>query len=394
MIKSFRVSGYKSLIDVVVDLDPLTVLIGRSGSGKTNFVEAIRFLRDYLHIRGDAASQYGGWPRILPVLSKRPYRLAFEVRFDAPGVPDDFTYRLVFQENGQIAQMPDVQARQNPLLFVEECLRLGDQVLFWQADGKWKKIPDVQSPPNAGVLAIGAVTGLSYGTLAYIVLTQNIGWYSFTDSVFTAEAPPGVGQRPPSASGLRDNGDGFLEAFNALHTNLLALLHPQQILAALQRLDKTIIALQQSRPNSDRIIMIHQVAGRPQSMEVWQESEGTRRFLACLLALYQTPPKQTLIFEEPEKGIHPGALQVLAEQFEACPEAYRGQVVLTTHSPQLLDHFPVENIRVVQIENYTTRIGVLQKEQQENVRENLMRPGELLTVDEANIEPAVSTTGG
>jgi predicted ATPase len=76
-----------------------------------------------------------------------------------------------------------------------------------------------------------------------------------------------------------------------------------------------------------------------------------------LIALYQAPSKQTLIFEEPEKGIHPGALAVLADQFKACPEAGRGQVILTTHSPGLLDSFDPDSLRVVKIENYLTQIG-------------------------------------
>src|SRR6476660_9114323 len=53
MIKHVRIQNFRSLVDVTVDLDPLTVLIGRSGSGKSNFVHALRFLRDYLEYRND-----------------------------------------------------------------------------------------------------------------------------------------------------------------------------------------------------------------------------------------------------------------------------------------------------------------------------------------------------
>ena len=41
-------------------------------------------------------------------------------------------------------------------------------------------------------------------------------------------------------------------------------------------------------------------------LDLTEESDGFRRFYAHLLALYQTPPKQTLVFEEPENGIYPG----------------------------------------------------------------------------------------
>jgi AAA ATPase domain len=46
MIHRFRVRVFKSIADVDVDLSPVTVLVGRSGTGKSNFVQALRFLRD------------------------------------------------------------------------------------------------------------------------------------------------------------------------------------------------------------------------------------------------------------------------------------------------------------------------------------------------------------
>jgi hypothetical protein len=100
----------------------------------------------------------------------------------------------------------------------------------------------------------------------------------------------------------------------------------------------------------------------------------------------QLPPKQTLIFEHPEDGIHPGALALLAEEFKAAPEQGHGQVILTTHSPKLLDHFDVEQIRVVELAGLETRIGFISAEQKEAIRDRLLEPGELLTVDPARMQ--------
>jgi predicted ATPase len=143
-------------------------------------------------------------------------------------------------------------------------------------------------------------------------------------------------------------------------------------------------------PERNRITVVHEVNGRHLQLDLDQKAEGFRRFLAYLIALYQTPPKQTLVFEEPEKGIHPAALAALADQFKACPEAGRGQVILTTHSPDLLDHFEPEQLRVVEIEDYHTRIGPVASEQLEALREQLLKPGELLTVDLARLETAAN----
>ena len=48
MIHRFRVQNFKSIVDVDVDLSPVTVLVGKSGTGKSSFVQALRFLRDVL----------------------------------------------------------------------------------------------------------------------------------------------------------------------------------------------------------------------------------------------------------------------------------------------------------------------------------------------------------
>ncbi len=107
--------------------------------------------------------------------------------------------------------------------------------------------------------------------------------------------------------------------------------------------------------------------------------------MAHLIALYQTPPKQTLIFDEPEKGLHTRGLAILADQFKAFADKRQGQVLLTTHSPEFLNHFGPEQIRVVEMRDYLTQIGPVAPEQYEALREQFLQPGELLTVDEARL---------
>jgi predicted ATPase len=138
-------------------------------------------------------------------------------------------------------------------------------------------------------------------------------------------------------------------------------------------------------PAPNRLDVNHQLNGRFLAFDVRQESEGFRRYLGHLLALYQNPPKQTLLFEHPESGLHPGALESLAFEFKTCPQEGRGQVVLTTHSPQLLDYFPPDSLRVVDIDQGQTRIDRIAPEQMESLREHLLQPGELLTVDPARL---------
>ena len=172
-----------------------------------------------------------------------------------------------------------------------------------------------------------------------------------------------------------------------LLSNLQDLKVRKSIVAALQRVNPSISSVElDDIQNPSKVVVGHRFDGKTLALDLSQESDGFRRFYAHLLAIYQRPPKQTLIFEHPEDGIHPGALSLLAEEFKAAPDAGHGQVILTTHSPKLLDHFDVDQIRVVELAGLETRIGLISAEQKEAIRDRLLEPGELLTVDPARMQ--------
>jgi predicted ATPase len=194
-----------------------------------------------------------------------------------------------------------------------------------------------------------------------------------------------------AVKGLLDDGVNYLSVINDLTQDLRDQRSRRQIFARLKQINPTVrsVELDDIR-QPQRVIVGHDLGGVNIALDLAQESDGFRRYYAHLLALYQTPPKQVLMFEEPENGIYPGALQNLAEEFVAAPAEERGQILLTTQSPQLLDGFDPESIRVVDLDPQTqqTRIGALDPDQRDAVKESLLQPGELLTVDPARIAAA------
>jgi len=74
-------------------------------------------------------------------------------------------------------------------------------------------------------------------------------------------------------------------------------------------------------------------------------SDGTLRFICLTTALLQPHPPSTIIIDEPELGLHPYAIEILAELIQAASE--RTQVIVSTQSPALVDYFEPENIVVV-----------------------------------------------
>ena len=91
-------------------------------------------------------------------------------------------------------------------------------------------------------------------------------------------------------------------------------------------------------------------------------SDGTLRFLFLLTALASPSAAPLIAIDEPETGLHPSMLPIIAEY--AADAAERSQVILTTHSPQLLDAFGNLNpaTTVVRWRNGQTSLDRLEKE--------------------------------
>lgn len=366
MIKRIHIQNFRSLVDVTVDLDPLTVLIGRSGTGKSNFAHAIRFLRDSLNARNTNANALGGPHRVMHAEhQKQP--LVYDLCFSITGLGESFQYRLA--------------AKPAKGVVVDESLRLSDKLLFHQADNKWVHTPEVVPTPSPDGIMLGAIPGLQESTFAYVALRSGIGCYDFSDDVLT-----GQGNQGQSADqGFADRGDNYLLVADRILSDLSKAHSWTRIASSMRAVNRAASSLTLNAPNPDRLDVGHQLNGKFLTFDVRQESEGFRRYLAHMLALYQNPSKQTLLFEHPESALHPGALESLAYEFKTCPQDGRGQVILTTHSPQLLDYFPPESLRVVDVDKLETRIDRVAPEQMESLRERLLQPGELLTVDPARL---------
>ena len=92
-----------------------------------------------------------------------------------------------------------------------------------------------------------------------------------------------------------------------------------------------------------------------------------------------------LVVEEPEVAIHLGALRTLVELLRASAE--RQQVVLTTHSADIVDALPLDSLRVVWSAAGSSHLAPVSEHSKEPIRQGLITPGELLRSD--SLDPAV-----
>jgi predicted ATPase len=110
--------------------------------------------------------------------------------------------------------------------------------------------------------------------------------------------------------------------------------------------------------------------------DAFNMSDGTLRSFGILLAVFQRPRPSLILIEEPETSIHPGATSALLELLRSVSS--ESQVVVTTHSPEVLDHAKSEDvIRVVSWYRGSTRVDGVYGAAKEALRQELSSAGEL-----------------
>jgi len=121
--------------------------------------------------------------------------------------------------------------------------------------------------------------------------------------------------------------------------------------------------------------------------EAFNMSDGTLRALGLLMAVFQQPPPSVLVIEEPEATIHPGALGSVLDLIHHA--ASRMQVIVTTHSPELLDAEWIEDrhLRMVTWEEGASHVLPLSDASRDALRDHLMGAGELLRSEALDAQP-------
>ena len=137
--------------------------------------------------------------------------------------------------------------------------------------------------------------------------------------------------------------------------------------------------------------------GRSRKFQASSMSDGTLRALALLVALFQRSAIEAaptiVAVEEPETGLHPAAAGILLDALKEA--AMFGQVLVTSHSPDLLDNpsIPSEWILAVDAMHGATRIAPLDEVGRSSLHDRLYTAGELLRMDQLRPEPVSNGNG-
>jgi predicted ATPase len=419
-----RIRGYKSIAFCDVQLAPLTVLVGRNGSGKSNFLDALAFLRDVMKVGVAEAVKIrsrGGWSALVCRSSDTP-KIEIEIESiftcgspfrrirdntgpsatlppDAGQLPDftgvTFTarYSLEFSAGPQLA--PVISRERLDIADESRRLRGG----FVAHDGiveQWGIETDFAYPlehprerihpllhrPDFPLLSV-------IGTQPLVELGMGLRWmafYNFIPDVMRALPFPTAGELLDKHG---QNLPSVIEGLKELEPESVQRVRAylRVIVGEIEDFDVTHLG----EYETVRFRLRGDAGARRLEFDAASMSDGTLRALAALMAAFQVvlPHGYPSVvgIEEPETSLHPAAMRALVDALDEATG--RTQVLLTTHSAELLDNPTIgpDSVRIVEMIDGKTVITPIDEASREILRRKLNTLGELERQDRLETDP-------
>ena len=333
-LHSISIKGFKSISHIEnLPLGPINVLIGPNGSGKSNFVGVFSFLNA---IHSEHLQQYviraGGADKVLHCGSKVTEELTIQISFD----DKNYEYSII------------LKATAADTLYIE-----GEFTYSRDQSGHGGNI-SVQLFDN---LSGGGVSERPESTQVETEIKNHLSsWrlYHFHDT--------SSGSSMKKTADLNDNRffrpDGanlapFLYYLREKHESSYSLIR-RTVQRVAPFFDDFVLAPQQL--NEDKIRLEWRHKGTDAYFDAASLSDGSLRFIALATLLLQPESfrPSVILLDEPELGLHPYAITMLASLLKQA--AAQTQIILATQSPFLLDHFEPEDVLVADRVNGRTQL--------------------------------------
>ena len=379
-IRQVQVRNYKSLAQVNVALETLTVLVGPNGAGKSNFIDALAFVQECLAESIELAfKNRGGIGAVRRRSGGHPTHVGIRLVIDLEGAS---TAEYAFEIAAKPRERFSV-SRERCTVWPSRLMEQPGGHTFEIHNGEFSKpIPGIRPKVSKDRLALFAASATEEFRPVYDFLTS-MRFYSI--------APPQLRelQEPDPGDFLKRDGSNAAAVLKRLqeedssenYQRLCRLL--ARVVAGVERAEHRAVGQKETLQFRQDVGLKH-----PWTFDALNMSDGTLRVLGLLLALYQPGQATVIAVEEPEATVHPAAAELLVEVFvDACSER---QIVITTHSPDLLDSKAIRDgmIRAVTMQRGNTLIAPVTESSRAAIREQLYTPGELLRSGE--LEPDIA----
>ncbi|MFY9825529.1 MAG: AAA family ATPase [Thermoanaerobaculia bacterium] len=378
VIRSLTLKGFRSFALERVQFDNPTFLVGQNGSGKTNLASAFSFLAAAMSFPlQEVVKSRGGFSAVCHKTPNPNLTAGFGLAIEFAEINGEVKGgRYAFQVRGLSDYSFDVVR--------EQCIvELGEGKTFY-FDRHESESYDYgfrsTSPTSETTIMRPLLDPAS------LVLPTIGGDPRLTPILRTLAAMRVYSIEPSRLRDLQDPDRGFGLQWDGGNA--------ASVLQQLARTSPSVV---------DRIselltgVLPHKVSVRPLQLgqkltlefkQEWGEnqavmfdassmSDGTLRVLGILLAVFQeTAPSLTLI-EEPEATVHPGTLSLISDLLKIASD--KTQVIVTTHSPELLDAKWIEDrhLRVVEWKEGESHVSGIATGARRALQEHLMGAGEL-----------------
>ncbi|OHB59194.1 MAG: hypothetical protein A2167_07390 [Planctomycetes bacterium RBG_13_46_10] len=305
-ISKLTIKGYMSIRNLEnFELRNLNILIGPNGSGKSNFISFFQLLTEIFKEKGMLDSyikRIGGADKLFFLGTKITHEI--DVDLEISNITESF----------KLLATPDYKlSYQNVAVDID-----------YSSDEETKRRFDLTSKQLAACKV-----------------------YHFHDTSIFAAVRKYCSKRDydylrPDASNLA----AFLLFLRKKHGNEYQNIRETVQLAAPFFDD---FLLRDSLDNPDETLLEWRQKGSDYPFHPSQISDGTLRFICLATVLLQPNPPSTILLDEPELGLHPYALTLLAGLIQKASK--HTQVIVSTQSAALIDHFEPEDIVVVERQN-------------------------------------------
>lgn len=354
-ITRLRLKNWRNFVQVDVPLRERVYLIGANASGKSNLLDALRFLRDIAKPDGGgfqkAVKDRGGVPKIRCLAARRDPKVMIEIELaDSPDAPPVWRYRLEFRSEGKGLQRAMVSAEQ------VENFNTGFSLSRPTTDdlGDADRMTQTALQQTGGNKEFRDIADF-FSSLTYLHLVPQL----------LKHAEQMGGYRMPSDP----FGQGFLERVAATPTKTRDA-----------RLRKIEVALRACVPNMRKLSFEKDEQGKPHLQALYEHwrpdagfqreeqfSDGTLRLLGMMWSLLDGD--SLLLLEEPELSLNedvvrqiPGLIWKMQRKAK-----HRRQVLISTHSKAMLSDKGIDPREVLRLEpgaNGTQLVGASDKDQQ------------------------------
>lgn len=323
-LDKLTIRGFKSIQSLDnFELRNLNVFISGNGAGKSNLIDFFRLLRNLIDGNlNDYVRMSGGISDLLFNGRKTTHKMEFEAYFGQRG------YRF------SITPGP-----------AEDCILTEEARYYDNSSSGWWKLTG-ERRENESLLVKEAKSKIKDSEYSSPVYDAISSWqiYHFHDTGSTA------GMRHYEI--VQDNKNLRFDGSN-IAPYLLRLKNEH-----VQEYREILDAVRLVTPFLDDFILEPSLFGEREKvnlswtqkgsdypMQPYHLSDGSIRFVCLATALLQPAPPSTIIIDEPELGLHPFAIAILAELVQNASD--RTQLIVATQSPKFIDHFELEDIVVV-----------------------------------------------